>query len=145
MSATPSILWFRLDLRFADNPALQAAIERGGPVIPVFIHAPDEEAPWTPGGASLWWLHQSLAALAVNLHAAGSTLILRQGLSLAALLKLVKETGAGAVFWNRRYEPAVIQRDKIIQEKLPSKRFQKSAAGNTATNHSSPQLQISLC
>ena len=118
MSATPSILWFRLDLRFADNPALQAAIERGGPVIPVFIHAPDEEAPWTPGGASLWWLHQSLAALAVNLHAAGSTLILRQGPSLAALLKLVKETGAGAVFWNRRYEPAVIQRDKIIQEKL---------------------------
>ena len=38
-----SILWFRLDLRLADNPALHAAIQRGGPVIPVFISAPEEE------------------------------------------------------------------------------------------------------
>jgi hypothetical protein len=28
----PSILWFRLDLRLADNPALHAAVNRGGPV-----------------------------------------------------------------------------------------------------------------
>ena len=63
MTVSPSLLWFRLDFRLADNPALQAAIERGGAVIPVFIHAPEEEAPWQPGGASLWWLHQSLRAL----------------------------------------------------------------------------------
>ena len=55
---SPSIHWFRLDLRLADNPALQAAIKRGGPVMPVFIHAPEEESPWEPGGASRWWLHQ---------------------------------------------------------------------------------------
>jgi hypothetical protein len=40
----PTLLWFRLDLRLADNPALQAAIQFVGPVIPVFIHTPDEEA-----------------------------------------------------------------------------------------------------
>jgi deoxyribodipyrimidine photo-lyase len=34
----------------ADNPALQAALDDGGPVVPVFIHASDEEAPWQPGG-----------------------------------------------------------------------------------------------
>ena len=44
------LLWFRQDLRLTDNPALQAALARGGPVIPVFIHAPDEEAEWAPGG-----------------------------------------------------------------------------------------------
>ena len=49
----PSLLWFRLDLRLADNPALHAAIQRGGAVIPVFIYAPEEEASWQPGGASL--------------------------------------------------------------------------------------------
>src|SRR5947209_1695153 len=50
MSATPCLVWFRLDLRLADNPALLAAVKRGGPIVPVFIHAPDEEAPWEPGG-----------------------------------------------------------------------------------------------
>ena len=66
MSSSPSILWLRLDLRLADNPALHAAVARGGPVVAVFLHAPEEEAPWAPGGASRWWLHQSLAALDVD-------------------------------------------------------------------------------
>ena len=30
-----ALLWFRLDLRLAGNPALRAALHRGGPVIPV--------------------------------------------------------------------------------------------------------------
>ena len=62
-----SLVWFRIDLRLADNPALQAAIEARRAVVPVFIHAPEEEAPWSPGGASLWWLHQSLASLDASL------------------------------------------------------------------------------
>jgi len=118
MKISPSIVWFRLDLRLADNPALQAAVQRGGPIIPVFIHAPDEEAPWPPGGASRWWLHQSLSALEAGLHVAGSKLAFRRGPSLATLRDLVNETGAGAVFWNRRYEPAVVARDATILERL---------------------------
>jgi deoxyribodipyrimidine photolyase len=34
---TPVILWFRRDLRLADNPALNAAAATGRPVIPVYI------------------------------------------------------------------------------------------------------------
>ena len=115
---TPSIHWFRLDLRLADNAALRAASERGGPVIPVFIWSPEEEAPWPPGGASRWWLHQSLAALDLRLRAAGSRLVIRRGPTLETLRALVKSTGAKAVFWNRRYEPAVIARDKAIKDAL---------------------------
>ncbi|HEX5398104.1 MAG TPA: deoxyribodipyrimidine photo-lyase [Verrucomicrobiae bacterium] len=110
--------WFRLDLRLADNPALIAAIRHGGPVIPVFIHAPDEESPWQPGGASNWWLHQSLAALDKSLREAGSRLIFRHGPTLQTLNGLVQETGATAVFWSRRYEPAVIARDSEVKESL---------------------------
>src|SRR5579872_2637854 len=102
-----AILWLRLDLRLADNPALHAAIRHGGAVIPVFIHAPDEEKPWQPGEASNWWLHQSLAALDKQLRKHGSRLIVRRGPALETLRKLIKETGATAVFWNRRYEPVV--------------------------------------
>jgi deoxyribodipyrimidine photo-lyase len=118
MPASPSLVWFRLDLRLADHPALTAAVRRGGPVIPVFIWAPAEDGDWPPGGASRWWLHQSLSALAAALERRGSRLVLRQGASLVTLRALVRETGAGAVFWNRRYEPALIARDKQVKEAL---------------------------
>ena len=107
-----SLVWHRLDLRLADNPALIAAAKRGV-VVPIFIHAPEEETPWSPGGASLWWLHQSLAALDVSLRKIGSCLIIRRGATLVTLQALIKETGATAVFWNRRYEPAVTARDTL--------------------------------
>ena len=113
-----SLVWFRLDLRLADNPALAAALERGGAVVPVFIYAPDEEAPWSPGGASNWWLHQSLMSLDASLRVLGSQLILRRGPTQETLQALIRETGATAVFWNRRYEPAVIARDAMVKETL---------------------------
>jgi deoxyribodipyrimidine photo-lyase len=37
---------------------------------------------------------------------------------LAALEKLIKETGATRVVWNRRYEPAVVRRDEKIKRTL---------------------------
>jgi len=114
----PTLVWFRLDLRLADNPALDAAVEHGRPVVPVFIWAPGEEDPWAPGAASRWWLHQSLQALDTALRLAGSRLILRCGRSLETLRALVGETGAAAVVWNRRYEPALTARDTRIKEAL---------------------------
>ncbi len=114
----PSIHWFRLDLRLADNPGLQAAVRGGGAVVPIFIWSPEEEGDWPPGGASKWWLRQSLAALDVGLHEAGSQLLIRRGPALEILRALTRETGAAAVFWNRRYEPAVIARDAKVEQSL---------------------------
>jgi deoxyribodipyrimidine photo-lyase len=112
-----ALVWFRIDLRLADNPALHSAIQRGA-VVPVFVHAPEEEAPWSPGGASRWWLHQSLKSLDAALRTVGSRLVIRSGPTLQTLRALLKETGATAVYWNRRYEPAVIERDKQVKEAL---------------------------
>ena len=116
MPAT-TIVWFRHDLRLDDNPALAAAAARGA-VVPVFIWAPDEEAPWEPGAAARWWLHQSLGRLAAALAKAGSPLVIRRGGSLATLRKLAGEAGATHVTWNRRYEPAVVKRDTAIKKAL---------------------------
>jgi deoxyribodipyrimidine photo-lyase len=113
-----ALVWLRQDLRLADNPALAAAVEFGGGIVPVFIHTPEEEAPWQPGGASKWWLHRSLAALDQSLRRLGARLVIRRGPSLETLRALVKEIGATAVFWNRRYEPAVIARDSKIKDSL---------------------------
>ena len=114
----PAIVWLRQDLRLADNPALQAACRRGGPVVPVFIWAPEEEGTWPPGSASRWWLHQSLAQLSEEFRAAGTELLIRRGSSLAELLSVAKSTGADAVFWNRRYEPAIMARDGKVEKAL---------------------------
>ena len=115
-----ALIWFRRDLRLTGNPALARACEQHRTVIPVFIWAPDEEAPWQPGGASRWWLHYSLKSLSGALASLGSPLVIRSGPSLAELRSLVKETGAEAVYWNRLYEPALIARDKRIKEALRS-------------------------
>jgi hypothetical protein len=77
MSST--LLWLRQDLRLEDNPALQAAVARGGPIVPVYIL--DEAGEWgrAPGAASRWWLHQSLTAFDASLRARGSRLVLASG------------------------------------------------------------------
>lgn len=118
MSDAAALVWHRLDLRLADNPALERAAARGGAVIPVFLWAPEEEAPWAPGAASRWWLHHSLAELAAALARRGSRLIVRRGPTAEALLALAAETGARAVFWNRRYEPAIRDRDREVERRL---------------------------
>jgi deoxyribodipyrimidine photo-lyase len=114
------ILWFRNDLRIEDNPALDAALAHGGPIIPVYIWAPQEEKPWSPGAASRWWLHQSLRQLDSELRRHGSRLILRQGTAYRELLLLATQIGADTVIWSRRYEPAIIKRDAIVESKLES-------------------------
>lgn len=117
MSA-PSLVWFRNDLRLADNPALTAAVERGGPIIPVYIWSPDDGQPWNVASASRWWLHHSLASLDRDLHQHKSRLIVRLGDPVSEIPKLLKESSASAVFWNRVYEPAHIARDKEIKQSL---------------------------
>ncbi|HEU0205959.1 MAG TPA: deoxyribodipyrimidine photo-lyase [Pseudolysinimonas sp.] len=103
MTARPSIVWLRDDLRVADNPALRAAVDRGGPVAVVYLL--DDTSPGIRplGAASRWWLHGSLSALAAELEARGGRLTLRTGPAEAVLPALVRELHADAVFWNRRY------------------------------------------
>jgi deoxyribodipyrimidine photo-lyase len=114
-----TLVWFRQDLRLGDNPALTAALEIGAPIVPVFIFSPAEEGAWGLGGASRWWLHQSLERLDQDLRRCGSRLCLRRGPdSLTELLALSRECGAARILWNRRYEPVAAARDERIDAAL---------------------------
>jgi deoxyribodipyrimidine photo-lyase len=130
-----TLVWFRQDLRLADNPALCAALAGGGAVVPVYLFAPAEESGWPAGGAARWWLHHSLARLREELRGIGSELCLRAcNDSLSALRTLIRECGATRVVWNRRYEPAIVQRDRTIKAAL-------RAAGVEAESYNSALLR----
>lgn len=117
--ATPTLLWFRQDLRLQDNPALADALAVGraeeAPIIPLYILDDAGEMGWAPGAASRWWLHHSLAALEAALQKRGSRLMLARGPAAEVLARLARETGARRVCWNRRYELAAIARDGQIE------------------------------
>ncbi len=114
MSPKPIIVWFRNDLRLADNRALTAAVATKAAVLPVFIHDPQAAGDWTPGSASRWWLHHSLTALSEALEKRGSQLVFRQGSSESVLRQLVDEIGAGGLYFSRSYEPwARVQEERV--------------------------------
>jgi deoxyribodipyrimidine photo-lyase len=109
-----AVLWFRRDLRVADNPALQALLQDGHTPIPVFIlDEPDPD--WPLGGASAWWLHHSLVALKQSLQQMGSDLLIFDGDTRQQLSQLVRQSAAEAIYWNRCYEPAFVRRDEALK------------------------------
>ena len=114
-----TLVWFRQDLRLADNPALVAAAAGGRPVLPVYIL--DESLPWSPGAASRWWLGRSLSGLKSDLAKRGLPLILRRGKAAQVIDDLIATAGITAVVWNRVYEPAAVARDTEIKARLKSR------------------------
>jgi deoxyribodipyrimidine photo-lyase len=117
-SAGTVIVWFRHDLRLADNPALTAAVASGRPVLAAFVL--DDETPdiRSLGGAARWWLHGSLAALSASVRQRGAALHLFKGKSASVIAALVKAAGASAVYWNRRYGEAERSLDGAIKDHL---------------------------
>ena len=113
-----ALVWFRNDLRLDDQPALRAALDAGHAPVCVYIHAPDEEGTWRPGAASDAWRQRSLAALDASLRARGSRLRIFNGPSLELLGTIAAACDAEAVYWTRRYEPAIERRDAAIKRAL---------------------------
>lgn len=112
---THCILWFRQDLRLADNPALIEAARSGLKIIPVFIRDDAAAGDWKAGGATRWWLHHSLKALNASLD---GTMIFAKGNAEELIPEIARQHDVKAVFWNRCYEPWRIKRDKRIKETL---------------------------
>ncbi|MHA6325816.1 cryptochrome/photolyase family protein [Roseivivax sp. CAU 1753] len=112
---SPILLWYRRDLRLSDHAALTAAVNSGRPVIPVFIR---DDLVDRLGTAPQWRLGLGLGALATALEDKGSRLVLRAGPPLEVLQALARETGAGAVYWTRAYDPDAVERDTRVKSGL---------------------------
>ncbi|HEX5380179.1 MAG TPA: deoxyribodipyrimidine photo-lyase [Phenylobacterium sp.] len=116
----PVILWFRRDLRLADNPALEAALRHGAPILPLYV-LDETSGLRAPGAASKWWLDKSLAALAADLEARGSRLILRRGEAAGTVLDLAAGTNAGSVVFNALFDPGLPERDRDLAQALSAR------------------------
>ncbi len=148
MTGSPTIVWLRDDLRISDNPALHWAVQRGGPVVVVYVL--DDESPEIRpiGSASRWWLHQSLTALGAELESLGGALTLRRGPAREVLPAVVAEAGATGVAWNRRYGPSRAI-DQDLKERFRADGLDaESFAGNvlfepwTITNKDDKPFQV---
>lgn len=106
------LVWFRNDLRLADNPALHAATQAGEPVLLLYIL--DERA----GAANRWWLHGSLSALNADVVARGGHLVLRRGAPVEIISALVKQHGITKVHAARSFEPFWRKADRALDAAL---------------------------
>jgi deoxyribodipyrimidine photo-lyase len=121
---TPIIFWFRQDLRLRDHPGLCAAAETGRPLIALYLLDESSPGQWRPGGASRWWLHHSLTALAESLgEHYDLPLLLRRGEALDVLLALCEETGADTIYCSRRYEPWAADLEQSLYEALSARQI----------------------
>ena len=127
MSETsPIIIWFRRDLRLTDHPALHAACDSGRPVIPVYIH---DDLVGDLRAAPKWRLGLGVGAFDDALRDKSSRLVLRKGTAIEVLRKLIADTGAGAVYWSRLYDPQSTKRDTEIKEALKEDRIDAKSFG----------------
>ncbi len=119
----PAIVWFRDDLRLADNPALRAAADTHRPLVCLYLHDEslhDERGRGqrSLGAAARWWLHGSLQALHAALTKHGGRLTILSGGAVDTLPALAAAIGAEAVYWNRRYDKAGQAIDSSVEGAL---------------------------
>ncbi|MEM7010018.1 MAG: deoxyribodipyrimidine photo-lyase [Verrucomicrobiota bacterium] len=108
------IYWSRRDFRITDNTALCEAAKSGDQVIPVYIISQWKDTHRWTGTNRQSFLCSSLDAFAKNLETIGGQLIFRQGAAVDELVRLIGETKADAIFYNRDPDP----HGKHVQELL---------------------------
>src|SRR5690242_15293421 len=89
-----ALVWFRRDLRLHDNPALIAALGRGGDVIPVFCLDERLMRGRHASGPRTQFMLECLEDLDRSLRDRGSRLVIRRGPPERELPALAHETGA---------------------------------------------------
>ncbi|HEY1736529.1 MAG TPA: deoxyribodipyrimidine photo-lyase, partial [Methylovirgula sp.] len=119
MSEDSAIVWFRDDLRLADNPALTAGSKSA--LLCVYIFDEESDGLRKLGGAARWFLHGALAALKEDLIERGGDLVFLKGEAKALIPDCAAALGAQSVFWNRRYDEAERRIDEAIKTTLKEK------------------------
>ena len=115
--SSPALWWVRRDLRLADNPALRAAIDEGGGVLPLFVL--DPVLLRSAGQARKAWMLAALNALDSDLRQAGGPgLSVVRGRPANAVPRVAKASGATSVHISADFAPYGRARDEAVQQEL---------------------------
>jgi deoxyribodipyrimidine photo-lyase len=122
------VFWFRNDLRLADNVALYQALSQSETVVPVFVFDTQQfrsvdlgikgfSMPKT-GAHRAKFLMETVADLRDNIRAIGGDLVIRTGKPQEAVMELVRQTGADAVFASEEVTYEEVKVDRALEDKL---------------------------
>jgi deoxyribodipyrimidine photo-lyase len=107
--------WFRGDLRLSDNTALAEAASRGEQLLPVFVFDDALLRSARQGRGRVRFLHDCVERLAADLRERGCPLVVRRGDPREEVPRLLEETRAGLVTWNRDEAPYARRRDAAVE------------------------------
>jgi len=118
MTQKVSLFWFRRDLRLEDNKALNAALNSGNIVLPLFIFDQEILNKLEVNDARVAFIHQCLESINRKLTALRSGLSVYTGRPSDVFKKLLTEFDLEAVYTNADYEPYALKRDSEISDLL---------------------------
>jgi deoxyribodipyrimidine photo-lyase len=114
-----SVCWLRRDLRFYDHASLSHASQNSNSVYVIFNFDPKILNSFkNKKSFFVEFMFQSLTALDESLRKEGSQLIVLYGDPAEEIPKFCNQVGAEALFYNRDYDPAAIQRDLHVDKKV---------------------------
>ena len=113
-----TLLWLRRDLRIHDHPALRAAIDAGGPVVPVFCFDDGLLNGRHRSGPRTQFMLECLADLDRALRDRDSRLFLRHGSPQRELRELARELGSAEVHFTADVGPFSRRRQRQVREAL---------------------------
>jgi deoxyribodipyrimidine photo-lyase len=125
----PAIWWVRRDFRLRDNPALRAAVDAGGPILPLFVL--DPVLLHSPGKGRGPWLRASLAALDADLRSGGGPgLTVVHGEPAIKVLRIAREAGAERVHISADFAPYGRRRDAAVERSLTDQGLELQRTGS---------------
>jgi len=113
-----SIVWFRRDLRLADNVALERAARASERVVCAFVLDPPLLRGDEIGAPIVAFFFDALAELRAALRDCRSDLALLEGDFATELRSLAKRVGADALYYNVDYVPSARARDERVAAAL---------------------------
>lgn len=116
MQFRSALVWFRRDLRAHDHAALHAALKSGGRVFCAFVFDTGilDKLP-SRADRRVEFIWHSVVELKKTLEQMGGGLMVRHGCAREEIPALVAAFNIEAVYINRDYEPAAVERDVAVE------------------------------
>jgi deoxyribodipyrimidine photo-lyase len=119
-----AVVWFRDDLRVADNPTLADAVASAEAVVPVYVFDPRDRGETRYPASKLGphraaFRRESVRDLRNRLRERGGDLLVCEGRAEAVVPDLATEVGADAVFTQTKPATEELGRERAVRAALP--------------------------